>query len=41
MLADSKIDSLDTHLEQFKLHNQASQNDLEVSKQKAPPNTLL
>lgn len=31
MLADGKIDSLDTHLEQFKLNNQTSQNDLQVS----------
>jgi hypothetical protein len=30
MLADNKIDSLDTHLEQFKLNNQTSQNDLQV-----------
>ncbi|KAI4677152.1 uncharacterized protein J4E88_006959 [Alternaria novae-zelandiae] len=28
MLADGKIDSLDTHLEQFKLNDQARQNDL-------------
>ena len=30
MLAESKIDSLDTHLEQFKLNNRTSQNDLQV-----------
>jgi hypothetical protein len=30
MLADGKIDSLDTHLEQFKLNNQTAQNDLQV-----------
>ncbi|KAH4232137.1 hypothetical protein HBI06_075850 [Parastagonospora nodorum] len=29
MLAESKIDSLDTHLEQFKLNNRTSQNDLQ------------
>jgi len=32
MLADGKIDSLDTHLEQFKLNDQARQNDLTVSR---------
>ncbi|KAF2652677.1 hypothetical protein K491DRAFT_695392 [Lophiostoma macrostomum CBS 122681] len=30
MLADGKIDSLDTHLEQFKLNNQTNQNDLQI-----------
>jgi hypothetical protein len=30
MLAGKKIDSLNTHLEQFKLNNQTSQNDLQV-----------
>jgi len=30
MLADNKIDSLDTHLEQFKLNNHTAQNDLQV-----------
>jgi hypothetical protein len=30
MLAEGKIDSLDTHLEQFKLNNQTAQNDLQV-----------
>ncbi|KAH7068645.1 hypothetical protein FB567DRAFT_482944 [Paraphoma chrysanthemicola] len=29
MLADGKIDSLDTHLEQFKLNNQTAQSDLQ------------
>jgi hypothetical protein len=30
MLADGKIDSLDTHLEQFKLNDQSRHNDLTV-----------
>lgn len=30
MLADGKIESLDTHLEQFKLSNQTAQHELEV-----------
>jgi hypothetical protein len=30
MLADGKIDSLDTHLEQFKLNDQSRQIDLQV-----------
>jgi hypothetical protein len=30
MLTEGKIDSLDTHLEQFKLNNQTAQNDLQV-----------
>jgi hypothetical protein len=30
MLADGKIDSLDTHLEQFKLNNRTAQSDLQV-----------
>jgi hypothetical protein len=36
MLADNKIDSLDTHLEQFKLNNQTSQNDLQVQYKISP-----
>jgi hypothetical protein len=32
MLADGKIDSLDTHLEQFKLNDQNRQIDLTVSR---------
>jgi hypothetical protein len=31
MLTDGKIDSLDTHLEQFKLNNQTAQNDMQVN----------
>jgi hypothetical protein len=30
MLADGKIDSLDTHLEQFKLNDHSRQIDLQV-----------
>jgi hypothetical protein len=30
MLTDGRIDSLDTHLEQFKLNNQTAQNDMQV-----------
>lgn len=30
MLGNGKIDSLDTHLEQFKLNNQTNQRNLEV-----------
>jgi hypothetical protein len=31
MLAEGKIDSLDTHLEQFKLTNRTAQDDLQVT----------
>jgi hypothetical protein len=31
ILTDEKIDSLDTHLEQFKIKNSANQNELQVS----------
>jgi hypothetical protein len=31
MLTDGKIDSLDTHLEQFKLNNATAQDDMQVS----------
>ncbi|KAF2116207.1 hypothetical protein BDV96DRAFT_573557 [Lophiotrema nucula] len=30
LLADGKVDSLDTHLEQFKLNNETNQNELQV-----------
>lgn len=30
MLAEGKINSLDTHLEQFKLNNRTAQHDLQV-----------
>jgi hypothetical protein len=31
MLTDGKIDSFDTHLEQFKLDNQTAQNAIQVN----------
>jgi hypothetical protein len=31
MLTEGKIDSLDTHLEQFKLNNQTAQDDMQVN----------